>query len=692
MIPWLRGRAGAQDDASPTDEMDMVGAPHSRAQALVATPADLPAAEGLAGEAAGDRPSLAGPEAAGNRWARALVRFGVLGVMVLTAVLYLPTLRGGFMADDWLHRLALDQFKEIFTDRLNLFGMIRSSDEVAAFKHFGLAPWWASEELRINFFRPLPSMVHWLEYQLFGHDAAAAHLVSIAFYVLSVYLVSRVLARFLPERSPAHVLAVLIFALDDAHALNIAWIANRNETIGGSLVLLSLLAFQRYREGRGRHHAPLSVLAYALALLSKESALVLPLFVLAHVLVFPAPPARAPGSDEAAAAAPSVGVGLWARLRPHLLFIIVLGAVSVAFLGLYFGFGHGANSVYYINPLRNPGLWAAQFFRSGFFHAVILATGVPLHVLSSAPVHDYPLAAVALGAVTLAFWYLGWRWLRHDRPLRFFLLTMVAGQVIVTTSFPDPRNLFLPSIGFAYMAARVIEEAWRRRESMRMARWAFGVVLGLHLLLAPILDQACIYIVNSFEERYRTLRESMLAEVDYGHLPDEGMQVFFLNWHQREMTALYGLYLRRELPTGVSDYTRWTEDPKLTYVDKLYQGLGAEKIHYFSLSYTQGEVEARVLNDREIELAPKQGHFFPTLFEQLYTTGERYSVGQTFDTGRFRATIEEVGGDNEVRRVRFTFPEPLSSSRYRFLVYDGERFVRAPLTGAPQAPTASLGN
>jgi len=673
VISWLRNRAGVLVPATEAEAMAEAGA-------SVAGTADDPRASAVsgasrppdagAGEAAGDRPSFAAP---GNRWAHALVRFGVLGVLVLTAVLYLPTLRGGFFADDWLHRLALDQLTEIFTDRINLFGMIKSSDEVAAFKHFGLLPWWASEEMRINFYRPLPSIVHWLEYKAFGHHAAIAHLVSIAFYVLSVYLVSRVLARFLPDRSAVHVLAVLIFALDDAHALNIAWIANRNETIGASLVLLSLLAFQRYREGRGRYHAPLTALAYALALLSKESALVLPLFVLAHALVFPDRP----------------GDALWARLRPHLALLAVLFAISAAFLGLYFGFGHGANSVYYINPLRNPALWATQFFRSGFYHAVILATGVPLHILSSTPVHDYPLAAAGLGAAMLAFWYLAYRWLRHDRPLRFFLLTMAAGQAIVTTSFPDPRNLFLPSIGFAYMTARVLEEAWRRRESMRLARWAFASICGLHILLAPILDQACIYIVNSFEGRYRTLRDSLVAEVDYSHLPAEGMQVFFLNWHQREMSAVYGLYLRRELPTGVSDYTPWTQNDKLTFVDKLYQGLGAERIHYFSLSLHHGEVDARVLNDHEIELSPKQGHYFPTLFEQLYTTGERFTVGQTFETGRFRATIEEVVGD-EVRRVRFTFPEPLSSSRYRFLVYDGERFVRAPLTRNLPAPSASL--
>ena len=646
---------------------------------MIHGPESLPVAEE---DAEGRAPRAASPSAPASRpalWARRLVRFGVVGVLTLTALLYLPTLRGGFMADDWFHRVALDQLKEIYTDRLNLFTLLKSTDELIAYKHFGLMPWWTSEDMRIAFFRPIPSILHWLEFRIFGHDPAIAHLVGIGWYVFSVYLVSRVLSRFLPARSAVHVLAVLIFALDDAHALNIAWIANRNETIGGALVLLSLLAFQRYREGRGRWHLPLVGLAYVGALLSKESALVLPVFVAAHAVVF----------------REREGQPVWQRLRPHLGLLAVLAAITVAFLGLYFGFGHGANSVYYINPLRNPGLWAEQFFRSGFYHAVILATGVPLHVLSSTPVHDYPLAAVALGGVTLAFWLLAFRWLRQDRPLRFFLLTMVAGQVIVTTSFPDPRNLFLPSIGFAYMAARVMEQAYRRgyaavtqtspsaREA-RIARGSLWALGGLHLVLAPVLCQACIYIVNSFEGRYRTLKESLEAQIDYTRLPAEGTQVFFLNWHQREMTAVYGLYLRRVLPTGVSDYTPWTENPELSFVDKLYQGLGAERIHYYSLSFLHGDVDATVVGERELELRPKEGHFFPTLFEQLYTTGEPFTVGQTFDTGRFKARILEVGPDGEVLGVRFTFPEPLTSPRYKFLVYDGARFVTARLS-APQA-------
>jgi len=586
-------------------------------------------------------------------------------VIIFTALFYVPSIRCGFFADDWLHRLALDQLPDIFNEQINLFGLIRSTDEVIAFKRYGLAPWWTDLDVRINFWRPIPSITHWLEYRAFGHSTIAAHLISIAFYAFSVFLVYRLLARYLTAGIPL-VLAVLVYALDDAHALNIVWIANRNETIGGIFVLLALLAFLRHREEGGTKFGLLSLLAYVGALLSKESGLVLPLFVLAHIIVFPDKP----------------GQSLMARVRPFLGWLVTFGAISIVFLYVYFVvLKHGANTAYYLNPGKNPGLWAANFFRSGFYHAVILATGVPLHVLSSTPIRDYPAAAVLLGAITVGFWVFAWKWLKTDRPLRFFVLTMIAGQVIVTTSFPDPRNLLLPSIGFAYVVARVFEEAVKRFEETKskLYRAVSWSILGLHLVLAPVLCQVCIYVVGTFDGRFRAISSSLSETVDYKNLPPEKFEVFFLNWHQREVTALYGLYLRRVLPTGITNYEPITLNPNLTYLDKLHQGLGGELIHYHSLSYAVEGVDVRIENEHEFTIRPKRGSYFPTVFELLYTTGKGWHVGKTFEPGPYKATIEKMNAEGEVTEVRFTFPEPLSSPRYYFMRWNGEKFVRESL-------------
>jgi uncharacterized membrane protein YqaE (UPF0057 family) len=597
------------------------------------------------------------------------VRAAVWATILLTALFYAPALMGGYMADDHFHIFALSELPEVFHNNLNLFAFLQTPEEIQVHRHWGTAPWWTSETLRIDFFRPIPSLTHWLDFALFGRNPAAAHLVSIGWYMLSIALVYRVLARFIEEGSRTLLLAVAIFALDDTHALNVHWLANRNDVVAAVFLLTGFLGWLRLTEGKGsaRGNIALTIFGFICALLSKESSVVFPALVLAHAVILPS----------------RKGAKLIDRVRPHFWLHAALAGIVLVFVVAYFKSGHGPNSVYYLNPGKNPGMWAAQFFRSGAFHLVILATGVPLHVLSSSPVRDYPVPAAFVAALTIGFWAVTWKLLRHDRQTRFFIAWMVIAQLILTTSFPDPRILYLPSIGFAYVVARVMQESWRRRDEWKLARPVVVTLVALHLVFAPILDQICLHVVNSFQDGYASVRKGVQENVDFEHLPADGQQVFFLNWHQREATALANLYLSRSLPTGAEPEIRQKlADPSLTYTQKVDQGFAAMKVHYYALSFLIGEVDARVINDHEITLSPKQGQFFPSLFEQLYMTSTEFRVGQVMELPAFKATIEELNEQGEVTRVRFTFPKPLSSPNYKFIAYDGANWKTVNLADA----------
>lgn len=598
------------------------------------------------------------------------VRAAVWMSILLTALFYAPALVGGYFADDQFHIFALGELPEVFRKQFNLFTFIQSPEEVSVLRKWGIAPWWTSDALKIDFFRPIPSITHWLDFALFGRNPAAAHLVSIGWYMLSIALVYRVLSRFIEDGSRTLLLAVAIFALDDTHALNVQWLANRNDVIAAVFLLTGFLGWLRLNEGKGsaRANVALTLVGFVCALLSKESSVVFPALVLAHAVILPSN---------------SANKSLVSRVRPHFWLHATLGVIALVYVVAYFKSGHGPNSVYYLNPGKNPGLWATQFFRSGFFHAVILATGVPLHVLSSSPVRDYPLPAAFVAALTIGFWAVAWKLLRNDRQTRFFVAWMVIAQLILTTSFPDPRILYLPSIGFAYVVARVMQESWRRRDEWKFARPVVVTLVALHLVFAPILDQICLHVVNGFQDSYVSVREGVKQNVDVEHLPADGTEVFFLNWHQREATALANLYLSRTLPTGAEPEIRAKlADNSLSFTQKVDQGFAAIKIHYYSLSFLLGEVDARVINDHEITLAPKQGQFFPSLFEQLYMTTTDFKVGQTVQLPAFKATIEALNEQGEVTRVRFTFPKPLSSPSYKFLAWDGASWKAVNLADA----------
>ena len=67
-------------------------------------------------------------------------------------------------------------------------------------------------------------------------------------------------------------LAVLLFALDDAHAMAATWIANRNALIATTLGLLSLIAHHRWRRDGWKWGGIASAVCLALALLAGEAA------------------------------------------------------------------------------------------------------------------------------------------------------------------------------------------------------------------------------------------------------------------------------------------------------------------------------------------------------------------------------------------------------------------------------------
>ncbi|MGZ3452150.1 MAG: glycosyltransferase family 39 protein [Polyangiales bacterium] len=578
-------------------------------------------------------------------------RSALVAIIALTAIFYLPALLGGYLADDHFHLFLLGDLpeKRVFS----LFSFVKSPSEITVLRNWGVVPWWTSDALRIDFFRPIPSLTHALDYRLFGRDPVAAHLVSIGWYLVALALVARVYRRFLPEGSRLVLLAVAVFALDDTHALVVQWLANRADLIGAVFLLTALLAWLRLLERPNVRDRVIVVVAFVLALLSKESSVILPALLFAHD-----------------------------RRRERRLQLVVAG-VAVAWLALYLGDGHGPSSVYYLNPSRDFGGWAAGLFRAGLFHAVILVTNTPLHVFSSAPLEELPGLSAACLCATFAFFVLAWKLLRHDRASRFFFAWTLLTLAILTTTFPDPRLLMLPSVGFAFLVARVAQELHRR--SALWARSALVVVLTLHLLVAPLLDQVCLAVVGRLRHGYDDLRAGMEGAIDYGHLPaspDDGIEVFFLTFHPREASALATFWLARNLQTA--DAGPVLARPDLAYVDKIDRSYAAMKVRYHALSFLgeREDVDVDVLDDRTLEIAPKTGNFLPTLFEQLYLTTTRFEVGQTVALPSFTARVVAIDRAGLPTRVRFVFPRSLSSPRYRFIAWDGRRFSVVSLGGA----------
>ncbi len=139
-----------------------------------------------------------------------------------------------------------------------------------------------------NYYRPLMHIVYMLNYHLFGLNPWGFHLVNILFHCSVSVLVFLIIRRLLKERilttssvylSPAF-LAAILFATHPIHTEAVTWIAGLPDVSFAFFYLLSLYFYILFRDGAKGVYL-LSIFSFSVATLFKETALTLPIMLIA---------------------------------------------------------------------------------------------------------------------------------------------------------------------------------------------------------------------------------------------------------------------------------------------------------------------------------------------------------------------------------------------------------------------------
>ncbi len=200
---------------------------------------------------------------------RRYAALGVVAIVTISILAYLPSLSGGFILDDDL----------LLTNN----HLIKAPDGLWRF-------WYTTQQPD---YVPLTSSTLWLEWRLWGTNPVGYRITNLVLHIGACLLLWRLLGQL---SIPGGFLAALLFAIHPVNVESVAWVEQRKNTLSLVLFLCSMLAYfraEKLREAsQPKEMSPtqsllraefpywMSLLAFALAMYSKGSAAVLPLALL----------------------------------------------------------------------------------------------------------------------------------------------------------------------------------------------------------------------------------------------------------------------------------------------------------------------------------------------------------------------------------------------------------------------------
>ena len=138
---------------------------------------------------------------------------------------------------------------------------------------------WAFTNVHANNYHPLTSLSHMLDCELYGTNPAGHHFTNLLFHISNTLLLFLVLGRMTKSLWASAFVAAL-FALHPLHVESVAWASERKDVLSTFFWMLTLLAYTRYVERPAKGCYLLTLLIFAMGLLSKSMLVTLPFVLL----------------------------------------------------------------------------------------------------------------------------------------------------------------------------------------------------------------------------------------------------------------------------------------------------------------------------------------------------------------------------------------------------------------------------
>ncbi|MFI5087567.1 MAG: tetratricopeptide repeat protein [Terriglobales bacterium] len=414
--------------------------------------------------------------AAGERWATSDLVLRM--ALVLAAAAYARAVTFDFVFDDHL-QIALNPWIQAWRFVPHYF-----TGHVWSFEQ----PAWAG-----NYYRPL--FLLWLRVvnSIVGLTPGWWHLLTIAAHLLATWMVYRLGVKLLRSQLAA-ALAALLFGVNPIHVEAVAWVSGIPEILLAIFCMASLLAYLNWREHRRK--TPIfaksgqmwgtstwwmaaSAVGYLLAMLVKETGVVLVVIIAVHALLF----------DEEK----SSGASALQRARNAIRLLLPYAAVALAYFAARWTVLRGVVSPLHHRPLATVWLsWPKllAFYLRQLVWPFGLSAYYDVELVKGISFHEVILPALLVAWIVALYAVIFRRsklMLLAGVAMLAPILPAVYGAVVFQTGdFVHDRYLYLPSVALALALGGAIARA---QVPQRM-QVGIGLVAAVALAVSTAVQSA----------------------------------------------------------------------------------------------------------------------------------------------------------------------------------------------------------
>jgi hypothetical protein len=599
-----------------------------------------------------------------------LRRYRVFAVIVavLAVALRWRTTAIGPLSDDFMHWAMLADLYPVPPGSgsyapFDLYAFLRPGG-IETYVEYGAAPWWSVPELYGTVFRPLPSVLLWLDHRLAPGNAALWHVHSLAWLAALLLAAAGVLRRILPP--PIAVLALVLLACDSGVISPLVWLANRCVLTCAALGFATMIVHLDWRglaggvappsAGKRRRGPWIEALLMSLCMASGEYGLAVFLYLAVYELF-----TGTPWRERARSILPSL--------------IPVVAYLAMHAMGGYGTFG----AEVYVDPFETPLAWAGW-----------AASRVP--ELMASAFWSIP------GATIHVFNHFMLGWILDEIP---------AGSPMDVYHHAHMKVAWV-GIGVAALVLVLVRRGLHRHE--RRALWMLGIAAFLGLLpvsVAPAHERllvpaqlaasALVGAVGIAALRLAIGQGNWLARLL--PLPLAGLALGLgipndIAWGQNNIAHLHGLQ--------VSNVAAFTEgdilDQPIAGRDVVLLNCASQSVGLYGgfvldayggrpprswrlLAMAPFAMSASRPADNVLELTTIQDAWLRTAGELFFRREDQHlRTGDVLEVPGLRAEIL-ADDDGDPTRVRFTFPVSLDDPRYLFVISTSKGLRRWAVPG-----------